>query len=165
MKTDTLNRMLADGAARDPKCPLHPEFEWNDETAGKEYRTPRQRASLFDSSGWKSSSIGKRDWCRTTSSIRREPRSKRYVELQVVSRDRAMALRVFQDELDRIVACIRRAQDIAATLGLDDDLEKFLDSWSELKTAAESKKAAAEAKKKAKKGGRSRRGSQSELRA
>jgi hypothetical protein len=85
----------------------------------------------------------------------REPKSKRYCSLNSATRDAALAKSILLAELDRIVQLIRRAQQIAAVLGLADELAELLDNVTELKTAAE-RKAEEEEKKKPKAGGKRR---------
>ena len=63
--------------------------------------------------------------------------SKRYVELTMAARNEDMARQILTAELDRIAAAIRRAQQIADVLGLQDELDELLTNVATIRTAAE----------------------------
>ena len=152
--------------ARDPRSILHDEFEWDVHKASEAHWMETARALIR--------------FVKLEVEIERQtilapyyvvdpsraPKSKRFIQLNIAARDQKMARRVMQDELDRIVAAIRRAQDVAAVLGLSDAFEEFLDAWKELKTKSERmKEEKAKAKARKGKGPQRRRGQQPELRA
>lgn len=134
-------------AAQDPRCILHDEFSWDLEEAAKQCWRDRAQALIryvkLEIRISRQTIVAPFYVCDPI----RPPKSRRYVELTIAGRDRDIAQQILTAELDRIVAAVRRAQQIAAVLGLQDELESLLEQVSSLKTAAEVKR---EEKKKAK---------------
>jgi hypothetical protein len=129
-------------AARDPKSPIHHEFEWDVSAAAQEHWLDTARTLIR--------------FVRLEVTIESErivapyyvvdpdrpSRSKRYVALTRAARDREIAERVLLDELDRVAAALKRAHDVAAVLGLTAKLEELLDDVLALKSKAERRAAA-----------------------
>ena len=74
----------------------------------------------------------------------------RFLDITQAAKDRETALGVLREELDRIAAAIRRAQVVAAVLGMTADLERMLADVAALETKAERTKKAKDAGKKSK---------------
>jgi hypothetical protein len=138
-------------AARPADSPIHGEFEWDDAKASHEYRLDQARGLIR---------FVRLEFKTTRETIiaphfvvdpDRPPRSHRYVDLTIAGQQRDRAQRILIDELDRIAAAIRRAQEIAAVLGLVDELDAMLADVQSLKTKTEKRKEAAEAKRRRKK--------------
>lgn len=124
-------------AARDPKSPIHDEFEWDVHKAAQAHwlDTARQLIRFVRLETTTGPS-------RTMAPFyvidpARPPKSQRYVELNRAARDREVAQRVLADEVDRIVRAIRRAQAVAGVLGLSDRLDDLLDNVHMLRSQAE----------------------------
>ena len=149
------NRVIE--AARDPSCIIHDEFDWDiDSAAQKHWVDQAQSLIRFV----KLEVIIERQTVIAPYYVPdplRPPKSRNYLELTIAGRDRAIAQQVLIAELDRIAAAIKRAKEIAAVLGLTDELDTLLGDVHVLRTAAERRReerTAAAAKKRAKKTGR-----------
>jgi len=159
-------------AGRDPGSPIHNQFTWDVDKAAQERWTEQARDLIRI--------------VRMEITVERQivvapiyavdpdrpSKSQRYIRLERAAMEEERALRILQDEIDRIASAIRRAQAVAAVLGLSARLDELLDHVMILKTAAERRKAAREkeatAKPGRKKRGRSRkrpRGERPEMRA
>jgi hypothetical protein len=135
--------------ARNPKSVLHDEFNWDVNSAAEEH--------------WLDVARGLIRFVRLKYEIadrvvlapyfvpdpHREPRSRRYVDLVVAGRDRNLAQQIMANEMDRIIAAVRRAQNVADVLNLRAELDELLENVMELKTASEQRRDEA-VKKKAK---------------
>jgi hypothetical protein len=138
--------------ARDPKSPIHHKFNWNVQEAAMEH--------------WLDTAQGLIRFVKLRVEIdrrtvvapfyvvkpNREPRSHRYVELTIASRDRDMAFAIMIAECDRIAAAIRRAQEVCHVLGLRDELDELLADAAAIRTSTERRRDEAEKKRAAKKG-------------
>lgn len=137
-------------AARDPKSPIHTDFEWDIQAAAEQYWLDQARTLIrFVKLNVE---INKRIIVAPyyVPDPDRPPRSGRLVELTVAGRNEDVARQVMQDELNRIAAAIRRAQQVAAVLGLSDELERLLDDVTAIKTVTERKAEEKEKKRAAK---------------
>jgi len=157
-------------AARPPGSVIHDDFEWDLERAAlNDWTETARRLIRFV----KLQVIIERETVVAplyVSDPVRPSKSKRFVDLTVAAQQTDIAQQILMDELDRIVAQIRRAQEIAKVLGAwaQEYLVVALENVTELKTRAERKKDEKE-KKRARRGkpaGRSRRsGTRPEMRA
>jgi hypothetical protein len=113
-------------AARPRNSVLHDEFEWNSEKAAEAHRIDTaQRLIRFvrmeiivDQQSISSVAY--------VSDPHRPQKSRRYVDLTVVAANEAMRQEVLMNELTRIVSQIKRAQEVAAVLGLSRQLAAML---------------------------------------
>jgi hypothetical protein len=142
-------------AARPPGSPIHEDFEWDLETAARQHWIEQARTLIR--------------YVRFEVVIEREtivvpyyvvdpdrpPKSQTYVELTSVKGQRARALRVLDDEVDRIASAIERARKVALVLGVGPDLDSMLIN---LQTLAERARAAKGAGKGGGKGGKGKGG-------
>jgi hypothetical protein len=122
--------------ARDPASILHDEFEWDDAVAAEQHRLDTARGLIrfvrLEVEIEETTVIAPYYVTDPT----RPPRTQRYVELNRVARDREVAARVLSDELDRILAAIRRATNVAAVLGMSPELEAMLDEVNRVRLKA-----------------------------
>lgn len=117
-------------AARDPKSPLHVEFEWDLKAAAE------------------------REWLRTASELIRSVKfeieyedrkiiapfyvsdptrsESAYISTAYIAKNGAMSERVLRDELDRIVGAIHRAMTLASAFGLKSSFERMLEQATEI---------------------------------
>jgi hypothetical protein len=113
-------------AARPKNSVLHDEFEWNSEKAAEAHRIDTARRliryvrieliineQVINAVGY-------------VSDPNRPSKSRRYVDLTIVAANEMMRQEVLMAELTRIVAQIRRAQEVAAVLGLSRQLAGML---------------------------------------
>jgi hypothetical protein len=124
-------------AARDPKCILHDEFEWDIRAAAEAHWLDTARSLIRFVRLETTTEPSKTMAPFYVIDPARPPRSNRYVELNRAARDREVAERVLADEVDRIVQAIRRAQSVAGVLGLGDKLADLLDNVNLLRSQAE----------------------------
>lgn len=123
--------------ARDPRSPLHDEFNWNvDEAAEAHWLDTARGLIRFVRLEVKDEEVTVIAPFYVVDPVR-PPRSQRYVELTTARRSADVANRVLIDECDRIVAAIRRAQAVAVVLGLSDQLHAMLDDVTRLRSKAE----------------------------
>jgi hypothetical protein len=124
-------------AARDPSSVLHDEFPWDDKIAAEERRLDIARGLIrfvrMETVVENVSYIAPMYTIDPT----RPPKSQRYIRLTTAGRDREVAERIVVDELNRILAAIRRAQSVAGVLGLSARLEAMLSDATTLRTKAE----------------------------
>jgi hypothetical protein len=134
-------------AARDPTSPIHNDFPWDDAVAANAHRLDIARELIR---------FVKLEVKTETETVvapyyvpdpERPPKSQRYVALTVAAQEREMAMKVLADELNRIAAAIRRAQEVALVCGLLDYLTQQLLDVTQLRTASERRKDEAAAKK------------------
>lgn len=141
--------------AKNPASPLHDEFEWDQGTAAEAHwmETARRliRFVKLEVIIDRQTIVAPFYVCDPL----RAPKSRRYLELSRAARQREIAQQVLIAELDRIAAAIRRAQEIAAVLGLTQELADLLNDVTALKTSAERRKDE-KAKSRRKKGGKPR---------
>lgn len=137
MVDDRIDPEVVTEAARNPKCVLHDEYVWDVEDAARQQ--------------WRDTSQRLIRMVRLEVTIEREvvvapyyvpqpnrePKTRTYIALTSASRDRTMAQQVLLAELDRIGAAIRRSREVAAVLGLTDQLEGLLLDVTTLKSRAE----------------------------
>jgi NTP pyrophosphatase (non-canonical NTP hydrolase) len=143
-------------AAKDPTSPIHDEFVWDTDAAAAAHwvETARQliRFVKLEVTIQRQTVIAP----FYVSDPLRAPKSRRYLELSRAARDIAIAQQVMQAELERIAAAIRRAQQIAAVLGMTEELADLLNDVTMLKTVSEKKaEEKAEKKRRKKRGGKS----------
>lgn len=133
-------------AARDPSSPIHDEFEWDIRKAAQAHQIETARSLI---------KVVRLETVIETRTViapyyvtdpTRPAKSRRFVELTRLNADREIAERVVLDELDRIAAAIRRAQAVAAVLGLSAKLETMLLDVVSLRTKAERRAAAERAR-------------------
>jgi hypothetical protein len=124
-------------AARDPDNPLHDEFEWDIDKAAEQQWIEQARRLIR---------LVKVEITVEHREIRavgyvvdpdRPAGSRRYVDISVAARHREQAHQIIADEMSRITSAVRRAQAIAAVLGLEDELDRLLDNVRTVIAAAE----------------------------
>jgi hypothetical protein len=124
-------------AARPRNSILHDEFEWDSEkaaeahrinTAARLIRFVRLEIVINEKS---ISSVA------YVSDPHRPSKSRRYIDLTVVAANTAMKQEILMNELTRIVAQIKRAQEVAAVLGLSRQLAGMLSDVEALLTLAQ----------------------------
>lgn len=123
--------------AREPDNLLHDEFEWDVRRAAEEQWIEQARRLIR---------LVRVEFTVEHREIRavgfvvdpdRPPKSRRYVDISMVARNRAQAHQIILDEMSRITAAVRRAQAIAMVLGLEDELDRLLDNVRVVIAAAE----------------------------
>lgn len=150
--------------ARDPKCILHDEFQWGlqdaatahwIDTAKRLIRFVKVEVTIED---------------RVFRSVRyvadpaREQKSKRFVDLTIAGRSRAMAREILQAEMERVISAIRRAREIALVLGLDRELDELLADVNRIRAKAKAPRKRAKKLRRKPKRSTSRRSAHGELR-
>jgi hypothetical protein len=122
-------------AARPANSPIHEDFEWDLKKAAQQHWIEQARTLIR--------------YVRLEVVIEREticvpfyvndpiraPKSKTYVELTSVKGQRAQALRVLEDEVDRIASALERARKVALVLGIGPDLDRLLADLNALASA------------------------------
>ena len=122
-------------AARAKTSPIHDEFNWNtDEAAREHWRETARRLIRFVRLETEIQNVTVIAPMYVKDPL---PQSRKYVEITRANADREIAERVMVDELDRIASAIRRAQNVAAVLGLSGRLEAMLADVTRLRTRAE----------------------------
>lgn len=123
--------------ARNPASPLFDEFNWDIDAAAQEHWLDVARGLIrFVKLKYE---IADRVVLAPffVPDPERAPRSRRYVDITVAARNRNLAQQIMISEMDRIAAAVRRAQDVAAVLGLTEELDELLENVAQIKTAAE----------------------------
>jgi hypothetical protein len=124
-------------AARRPSHPLHKDFDWNVQSAAQAHWLDTARKLIryvrveFVTRDLVINSVA------YVSDPQRPPKSKRYVDLTVAATQKGVAREILLDEMQRIVAQIRRARQICAVLGLTAQLDALLADVDSLMAAAE----------------------------
>jgi hypothetical protein len=127
-------------AARDPASPIHGDFEWNVGAAAEQYWLDQARTLI------RFVKVEVQIERRTVVAPyyvpdpERPANSSRYIELTVAGLNAEMARSIVIAELDRLALGIRRAQKIAAVLGLSEMLDALFDNVRTIRTAAERKR-------------------------
>jgi hypothetical protein len=134
-------------AARRPDNILHDEFEWDVQKAAEEQWIDQARRLI------RMVRIEVTVEHREVRAVGyvvdpdRPPKSHRYVDISIAARNRDQAHQIILDEMSRITAAIRRAQAIAAVLGLEGELDRLLDNVRDVIAAAERAEARMKSKK------------------
>jgi len=137
-------------AARPPGSPIHEDFEWDVKKAAQQHWIEQARTLIR---------YVRFEVITETETIvvpyyivdpDRAPKTQTSCELTSFKGQRARALRVLEDEVDRIAAAIERARKVALVLGVGPDLDTML---LNLETIAERARAAKAASKGAGKAG------------
>lgn len=145
-KTTAIRALARDGfiepahvveAARDPESPLHDEFIWNVNEAAQQHWLDTARSLIRVVRVEVKDEPARSLAPYYVVDPLRPPKSQRYIQLDKAARDRELSGRVLSDEIDRIVAAIRRAQAVAGALGLSEELASLLDNVDMLRTRAE----------------------------
>jgi hypothetical protein len=111
--------------ARNPKHPLHPYFEWDDKIGGALHRIEQARTLLAEV---RYEVVEK----HLTAAIQfvRDPaaahHTQGYIATSALADDEAQARSAVINELDRVVACLRRARDVAEVVGVEVDVNDLL---------------------------------------
>lgn len=132
-------------AARDPKSPLHREFDWNDVTAANAARMDRARQLITTVTVLV---IRKKERISSVYYVRdprKGPREQGYVSLSAPDLRRNDATDIMMSELDRCEAAIDRARGVVSVLdgrfpGLREDLEGLLDEVVRVRSRMEARK-------------------------
>jgi hypothetical protein len=128
-------------AARPPESILHDEFEWDIETAAR--------------TTWLEQARGLIRYVRLQVTIERQtiiapfyipdpqrkPKSKTYLELSTAIGQRELAMKILEDEVERITSAVERARAVALVLGIGPDLDGMLAALSTIKAKAAKPKA------------------------
>jgi len=119
--TVTASRVV--DAARDPNHPFHSRFEWDDTVASEKYRQQQARTLIRSV----------RYVVRTDHSVARsvryirspdaDPRTQSYTSVHKLRQDEDAARTALIQEFGRVGALLRRARDLAQTLGLSDQVD------------------------------------------
>lgn len=118
--------------AKDPKSPLHDQFTWDVKKAAAEHWIHQARELIRSV----------RIEVRTETHVIRAPRyvhdpkagrEQGYAELTTMRSSKDIAREALQHELDRALAALERAQEVATVLGLQGEIARFLNSLRELK--------------------------------
>jgi hypothetical protein len=123
--------------AREPDNILHDEFEWDVQKAAEEQWIDQARRLI------RMVRIEITVEHREVRAVGyvvdpdRPPKSHRYVDISIAARNRDQAHQIILDEMSRITAAVRRAQAIAAVLGLEGELDRLLDNVRDVIAAAE----------------------------
>jgi hypothetical protein len=116
--------------ARNPKSPLHDEFEWDDSAAAHQYRVDQARALI---ARVKVEIVTTERVIRVPAYVR-DPNAAHdeqgYVSTVGLKDDRARSLDVLRNEAERTAAHLQRTRDLAAALGLEAELEPLLDGFT-----------------------------------
>jgi hypothetical protein len=113
--------------AKDPKSPLHDQFDWNDSTAAHQYRLSQARDLI------RSVRIEVTTDQRVVSTVRyvRDPeadaREQGYVDVAKLRGEDDLAREALMLELTRVEGAMDRASSIAISLGLEAELSSLLD--------------------------------------
>jgi hypothetical protein len=122
-------------AARSPKSPIHGDFEWDESIAAQAYLFEQARRLI------RLVKIEVTIDHRTFHSVAyvvdpdRERGSRRYVDLTIAAQRRSTAEQIILMEMGRIIAGIRRAQQIAGVCGLSKHLEALLENATKIQEA------------------------------
>jgi hypothetical protein len=138
-------------AARNPDHVLHDEFQWDLRSAAEAHwlDTARHLVRLV-----KVEVVIDEKVIRSVGYVvdpDRPTRSRRYIDLTVAATNRVMAQEILADEMTRITAAIRRAQEIATVLHLRTQFSTWLDGVRGVVDAAETALARARAQVQARK--------------
>lgn len=112
--------------ARDPRSPLHDQFEWDDAKAAHQYRLEQARELIRTVKCQVTvleTVIAAPHYVRDPTAA---PEEQGYVAITQVRSERELARRVVHDELGRIIAAIERARAVSEVLGLTKELEDVL---------------------------------------
>ena len=126
--------------AKDPRSPMHDQFEWDDKVAGHQYRLDQARTLI------RAVTVERNTVSRTVAApyYIRDPRAgneQGYVSMATLRSDSDIARDAVEQYLNRVVSALESARAVAGELGLTDDLEALLASAVHVKTKA-GKKAA-----------------------
>jgi hypothetical protein len=134
--------------ARDEDSPIHDQFEWDDSLAAEKQRLD-MASSLIR--------MVRQRWIieETTQFVpvyvrdpERPPRSRRMATLTRIALEADLAQRTMMAELDRIIAAIHRARQVAAVLRLGPQLESLLSTVTLVRRKAAAAKPRGRPKKK-----------------
>ena len=117
--------------AKKKSSPLHGQFTWNVGKAAYE-RWVEQARELIRSVRVE---VTTSTCCISAPRYVDDPRSKApgYVEVSTLKPQKVLAREALRGVLDRVLAGLERAQEIAAVLGLQEEVTKFLTGLRELK--------------------------------
>jgi hypothetical protein len=112
-------------AARPAKSPIHDEFEWDKDKAWY------QQAVAVAERLIRAVKVNVRVERRSITAVAyvRDPDSREagnYIALTTAARSRQKAFKILQEEMGRVKGAIRRAREVAAVLGLSDELEEMM---------------------------------------
>jgi hypothetical protein len=120
-------------AARDPASPLHDRFEWDDEKAAEQHRLAQARTLIRTVTiEIKSSTIS----LSVPAYVSTPGARSGYSLLTQIRGDDAAARQALLTEIERAQAAIRRAQAVAAGLGLDAPVADLLTGLDALRALA-----------------------------
>jgi hypothetical protein len=111
--------------ARSRSSPLHEMFEWDDEVAAHAHRLQQARAIIR--SVRVEVTVDER--VLSVPKYVHDPERDEtggYVETMAVASKRSVAARVLRQEFARAVACLRRAQNVAAAMGMSDRVDELI---------------------------------------
>jgi hypothetical protein len=126
--------------ARNPKHPLHQEFDWNDSSAAHKHRLDTARhliASVEVELHIEDVVVSAISYVHD---VRQGRRGQGYCSVDALAKRREDAAQTMAIELERIEALIKRARSIALGLGLGDYLETALANIVRAKLRIEGRK-------------------------
>lgn len=121
-------------AARNPKNPLHDEFQWDDAAAAHQHRLAIAR-SLIREVRYVSMDTTE----RVVKEIKyvhdpRVTRKQAYIPLQPAAKDRQLALDIVLKELDRCLSAIERARKVSEILSVECELDQIIQAIGDLQS-------------------------------
>jgi hypothetical protein len=124
-------------AARNPRSPLHDEFEWEVGKAAQQSWLDHARRLIrlvkievtIENRVYRSVAY--------VSDPERDSKSRRYIDVTVAGARRATARAIITAEMERITAAIRRARELAMVLGLDQMLDELLADVDQIRALAQ----------------------------
>lgn len=122
--------------AKNPKSPLHSEFEWDDSAAAERYRLAQARdliARVHVHVETRTRHVRVPEYVRNPDADARE---QGYVPVATLKTDRAKALDVLRNEAERTAALLQRTRDLAVALDLEGELDPILESFAAFKEHA-----------------------------
>lgn len=128
--------------ARDPRHPLHSHFEWDDAAAGEAFRLGQARRLIRSV---KVEFRTERTTVQTVAYIRDPSAAEHfqgYVSLPRLRREPDLAREALVAEFARAAAALRRARNLAAALGIQDEIDEIVSRVDGLRQATASTQAA-----------------------
>lgn len=136
--------------ARSPRSLLHEDFNWNVQEAAEAHWLETARRLIRFVKLHITIQHREISCVHYVVDPERPPKSKRFIDLTIAAQHRNMAQQILLDEMERITAAVRRAQQVAMVLGLSAQLDALLQDIHAVIAAAEIKRTKTKAKKRAK---------------
>jgi hypothetical protein len=108
-------------AARSPKHPLHSYFEWDDKVAGPLYRREQARELLAEVR-YEVTNLNLSAAIQYVRDPSADSHTQGYVSTVNLANDEEQARAAVISELERVLACLRRARDVASAVNVELDV-------------------------------------------